>query len=179
MKKGWVWPMVPVCVLMPVMMVIVPMMMMVVPVVMDIQNNHAGTVDDQTQYRDEYRLVKRDVDGIDESRNTLKRHVKRKDSQQYRACEPAQRIDLARAKTECAIGCVATRVGVGKGRDAKRDGVGRHVQAVGKQRHRAVVNPGDYLNNHHHGGDANDHQGSRFARSAFILRKGVVVLPKT
>ena len=124
-------PVVMVVVVVVVVIMTVPVMM-IVAMVTAAQNKHARAVDEKTKYRNSNRLVKHDVDRINQSTDTGDSHVTGEQGQKHRAGETAKCVDLARTEAEIAVSRVTPRIDIGKRRDAKRHGVRAHVQAVGK-----------------------------------------------
>jgi hypothetical protein len=76
--------------------------------------------------------------------------------QHQRAREPGEIADLAGAEGKARVRSVPPREAIGERGGAERARVGRHVHAVGEQRHRAGEQTRDDLD-HHHSGGKRDH----------------------
>ena len=72
---------------------------------------------------------------------------------------------------------MATSVDVGKRADTQRCCVRGHVQTVGEQCHRTIVQPGDNLQHHHSTRQNDNEERATFALLFFVLSKHVFVLP--
>jgi hypothetical protein len=105
------------------------------------QQQGTGEVDREAQagYRD--RLIEADGHGRGEALGALGQDQEGHHGQARRAGEAPERSDLAGPEAVARILGVAAPVGVGQGCHAERGRMGRHVPAVGEERHGAEGQP--------------------------------------
>ena len=113
---------------------------------------------------------------LDQSHPRFQCHHERDHGQRHCAGEAAEHTDLAGAERVPPVVGVATRIGVGKGRDPESRDVGAHVPAIGQQGHGAKGRPGNDFHDHHGEGEPDHAPGVPFA---FCLNgvETVLVLP--
>ncbi len=94
----------------------------------------------------------------------LERDAERHDAEHERRSEARKVADLAGAEAVAPSVGMTLRIGIGDRGDAERARMGRHVKAVGEQRHRVEDETGGDFRHHHHGGEGDHPQ-----RAARIL----------
>ena len=72
---------------------------------------------------------------------------------------------------------VSPGASIGECADTQCGSMGGQVKAIGQQRHGAINNPSDKLNDHHDRGYRDYEQCLGFAGPAFLLPKGMVMVP--
>ena len=158
-----------------VVVVIVGMMMMFMAVE---QEPGAGEIDAETERRKHDGLAEIDRHRRDEPRQRLVADQQRDQRQDHRAGECRELADLAGAEGKARIARVASCETVGECGDAEGAGVGRHVPAVGDDRHGAEHRAADNLGNHHRRRERYHAPGAEFVPVMPGAKKNVAVPPR-
>ena len=80
-------------------------------------------------------------------------------------------------KANREIACVLPGKQIGDGSDPKRRGMGRHMPAIRKQRHRAKKRSRRNFADHHDGGDRDNEPGPAFVAGMLLAKEHVIVDP--
>jgi hypothetical protein len=94
-----------------------------------------------------------------------------------RAGERGEIAEFSGTEGEMRVARLPAREEIGKCRDAERRGMGRHVPAVGKQRHRAEQRSRHDLANHHDRGQRHHEPGAALIAGVFRAEVDVIVGP--
>ena len=116
----------------------------------------------------------RDVSRGKEPPHGFDADAKRDDGKNKGAGETGQLTNLAGSEGETSIARMAPGIAVGEGGDTERTGMGRHVEAVGKQRHRACEIAGGDFANHH--GESQDDDDARAPGIVVMCRAKEIVI---
>ena len=139
------------------MMMMMMMGAMIMPLMMiGAEQPGARKVHDQTKHGDPDRLGVGDRHRADEPLGGLDRDPDREDRENERAGKTRQIAHLAGTEGKSRIVRMSTSKPVGKGCDAQGTCMGRHVNAIGEERHRSGPQASDDLDHHHCGGQRND-----------------------
>ena len=141
------------------------------------EDKNGGSVNDKTDHSDEDRMIEGNRHGKEQTLHAFPCHHQREKRQKDRAGVASEGVDFAGAKAEFGIVRMTAGIGVGKGVDAQRHRVGRHVDAVGKQSHGAIGDACDDLDDHHGKREHDDDPGAGFACLLQILPKSMIVQP--
>ena len=160
-----------------IIVVAIVLVAMLMVMVMIVQQEYAEQIDCEPQHRDRNGLPEPDGDRIDEAHHQLIADQQRHHSQDNGARERRQLAELAGTEREPIIIDVPAGEIVGDGGDGKRRHMGRHVQAVGDQRHGAEQRAAADLGDHHHDGEENHRPGPAFMQRVLGTQKVVGVLP--
>ena len=164
-----------------IVMLMLMLMLMLMPVLMRmlalVQQPGAGEIDDQAEHGDGNRLVEADRDRRGQAHNGFIADQQRDDGQDDGAGITRQLSQLAGAEGVARIMGVAAGKPVGQRRNCQRSGMGRHVEAIGQQCHRAIDRAGNDLADHHRRGQGDDDPGA--ARIAvMVFAKKYMIVPQ-
>ena len=101
----------------------------------------------------------------------------RGEAQDDGAGESGQIAELAGAETEAGIGGMPPRQPIGARRQAQRPHMGRHVHAVGQQRHGVVEKARADLHHHEQGGNQRRQLGAGFRPVVAMAEKDMAMSP--
>ena len=124
------------------------------------------------------RFVERDRYRVHEAGKQFHADEQRNEGQYNGAGEPGQLADLASAIGKAWIAGVSPCIAIGEHGDRERRDMGRHVPAVGGQRHRSESRAGDDFGHHHDPGENHYQAGPVLVTVMFIAKKIVGVLPR-
>ncbi len=147
----------------------------VVVFVMISKDHDAETVDHEAEHGDDDRLVECDGHRLQETMHAFPCHHQCKQGEHHRARKSGQGIYLPGAETESLVVGVATREDIRDQGQAERRCVGRHVKAVGEQRHRSVDQAGRDFDDHRRRCQYDHNSGSGFTRSRLGLAEVMFV----
>ena len=126
---------------------------------------------------DEDRLGKADRDRGGKPQEGFDTNHKRDDRQDHGAGIACQLTELSGAEAETLVLRMTTRIPIGKARDRKRSCMGRHMEAIGKQRHRAKDHTGDDFSDHHDGGQCDNNPCAPFVAGMIPSEEDMRVAP--
>ena len=129
-------------------------------VVLVAQQPRADKIDGKAEHRDRNRFAIGDRDGAHHPLHALKGNLYGDDPQDDGAGEGGEIAKFAGAESEIRVGCLPTRKEIGQRGNAQRRGMGRHVPAVGEQRHRAEQRSRHDLADHHDRGQRDHEPGA-------------------
>ena len=112
------------------------LMFVLVVMVVVVQEQDAHDVHDDADDCDWQRLSEVDRDRTNEPRNGLEPHDERDESEAYRARVSSEPVDLPGSEGERTMTGARSREPIRSSRQPERSDVRRHVEAVGKERHR-------------------------------------------
>lgn len=163
------------------MMVIVMTVRVIIVAVMMVpasgQEPGAGHIDGKTDDGDGQRLVEANRNRREQAHHALIGDQNRDQSQKRGACKGGKFADLAGTKRETCIVGMPARKAIGEGGNRERRGVGRHMPAIGEQRHRSEQHAGGDFGDHH---DRGDHDNEPYPALVLRMRhtqKDMPVLP--
>ena len=143
-----------------VMRMIVTMIFMVMAMVSDRQKHRADYIHHQSDYGDKGRLAEGNRLRRDETTHAFYRNAKCDDAQDKGRRKAREVSDLTSSEAELPVFGVPSCEGIGSRRHSERPRMGRHVKAVGEQRHRSKDGPCDDLANHHYRAKRNHPQSA-------------------
>ena len=161
-----------------VMMVSVTMVMMIVTVVMvSGQQPGAGEVHGEPDHRNHRRFAELDRYGVHQAPEALVADEQGDEGEDDCAGERRELTDLAGPEREAGIVGVLAGEAISERRNGERCGMGRHVPAVGHQRHGPEDRPCDDLGDHHRRGQAYHEPGAPLMSVVVLPEEDVLVLP--
>ena len=140
----------------------------------------ADEIDDQPEHRDRHRLAIVDGSGRDEALCALPDDPDRDCGEHQCRGKAGEAPELARSEAVARVVGPSPGKPIGQRRHPERKRVGRHVPAVGGQRHRAGNRPDPDFGNHHHRRQADDPANARLvarmrvAEEVMAVRGGLV-----
>eukprot|EP00913_Durusdinium_trenchii_P021378 g20091.t1 len=135
----------------------------------------ADQVDHEPEGRDEDCLIEFDRHGTCQPQDAFPGNEQGDERQDDGAGEAGQVTELARAEAVARIVRVLAGIGIGHGRDQHGAGVGRHVPAVGRERHGAEDGSGDDFRQHHGRRQCDDQPDLLLVALVVAAQKGVIV----
>ena len=135
---------------------------MVMTVMIVFQDQGADQVDGQANHRDQKRIAILNCRWRDQTHHGFACHRQRRQAQDDGAGESGQIAELSRTERKARVGGMAARQPVCARGQAQRAHMGRHVHAIGQQRHGAVEKSRPHLHHHEDGGDGCRDQGAAF-----------------
>ena len=106
-------------------------------------------------------------DRVDQPLHALEGDLDRDDAENDGAGEGGEIAELAGAEGEMRIARLAARKEIGERGDAERSRMGRHMPAIGKQRHRAEQRSRHDLADHHDRGQRDHKPGTALVAGMF------------
>jgi len=141
------------------------------------QQPGAGEVHREAHARDRDRLIELDRHRVEEPHDRLVGDQDRDQCQDDGARKGCQLAKLAGAERESRVIGVAAGETVGKRRDHQCGDVGRHMRAVGDDRHRTEQAAADKLDHHGGGGQCHHQPGAPLVVGVFLAEEDVAVAP--
>ncbi len=145
------------------------------PVLM--QQPGADEVDGEAERGQGDRLVEGDRHRMEQPVDALVTDQQCDHRQHDRAGKGGEIAELAGAERETIVAGVAPGIGIGERGDDQRPGMGRHVQPVGDQRHRAPQPAADDLGRHHRAAQPDDSPAAPLVALVMLAQKDVLVAP--
>ena len=138
----------------------------------------ADEIDGEAEHRDRDRLAIGDRDRIDQPLHALEARSGSRSMPRMTALAKAARSpNLPVPKLKCELRACLRAKQIGKRGDAERRGMGRHVPAVGQQRHRAEQRSCHDFADHHDRGQRDHEPGAALVARVFRTEEHVVVGP--
>ena len=167
-----------VVVVMMVMAVIMRMVMVVMVMAVGVaEQPGAGEIDGEAEHRDGDRFAKRDRNRIEKPIGALIGDLNRNQAEDDGAGESREIAELAGAEAEADVAGMLPREHIGQRRNAECCGMGRHVPAIGQQRHRSEDRAGGDLSHHHDDGQHDHEPGPALIMGVLRPEEHVVVSP--
>src|SRR4030065_1214223 len=141
------------------------------------QDQHAGSIYQQTDHCHQNSLVILNINRVDEPVDTFITHIQGNDNEKNGARVTCQGIHLAGPEAELLVMSVPAGIDIGKEADPQPNHVRAHMDAIGEQCHRAKCQSGCDFKNHHKCGDYDDYQCSPFTCTNLVLPKDMGMLP--
>ena len=135
----------------------------------------ADEIDDKADNSNCDGLAEIDRHRIEQSQYALPAHDQRDQRQHDRAGKAREIAELAGAEGEACIVRMSARVEIGERRDQHGADMGRHMPAIGEQRHRAVNRARADLDHHHDGGQRDDEPDTALIALMIGAQKNVAV----
>ena len=159
--------------------IVVVVMGMIVMAVRLVQQIGARHVYAQTDGRDNQGVGVMHRDRFDETAHGFHRNAERQQAQHNGAGKGGQIAELARAEGKPRIAGMAARQPIGRRRKSQRADMGRHMHAVGEQRHGAEHKARGDFDHHEGGGQRRDQPGALFRMRMALAEKDVAMRPIT
>ena len=153
----------------------VVMMIMVMVVVIAAQQPGADQVDDKPDAGDEHRLAEVDRHRGIEAQEAFPADQQSDHGEDDGAGETGEVAEFPRAEGEARVVAVAPGVKISQRGDQHRRRMGRHMPAVGNQRHRAEADAGYDFHHHHDRGERNHQPGAAFVAFMVFAQEDVVM----
>ena len=141
------------------------------------QQPGADEIDGEAEYGNRNRLAIGDRHRPNQPLGALECDLDRDQRQHDGAGEGGEIAKFAGAESEIRVGCLPTRKEIGQRGNAQRRGMGRHVPAVGEQRHRAEQRSRHDLADHHDRGQRDHEPGAALVARMFWTEEQMVVGP--
>jgi hypothetical protein len=160
-------------------MVVMPVgvMVAVVMAVIVAQQPGADEIDAEAEHRDRDGLAIGDGHRMSEACNAFVGDLNGNHGQDDRTGKGSEVAEFAGAKRETRIARLPSRKQIGQGGDPERGSMGRHVPAIGQQRHRSGEPPPRDFTNHHHRGQPDHEPDAAFVLMMAGTQKDVIVRP--
>ena len=141
------------------------------------QQKGADEIDGEAKYGDQERFAIGNRDRMHQPLRAFKRNLDRDDRQNDGAGKGGKVAELSGAEGEFGVAGLASREQIGQRGDAERRGMGRHVPAVGQQRHRSEQRSRHDLADHHDRGQRHHEPGAALVARMFGTEEDMIVGP--